>query len=184
MSTIIHKRPTIWEEDFGHLFKVQNPPAHIISNIGRDCYLKLVPGMSNPHGVTVYGHLVTPAWTSGDRPEPTDQPRLFRVEGLQYDYKREICYRIYAYGGDTFGRPAAQSEVIFVPYMGEVKLDYAVTTQLSWHQQKAGHIYGSILFLKLTPSEAAARELRPEETLRSRVNYPHIWETPETESKQ
>jgi hypothetical protein len=182
MSTFTHKHPTLWEEDFGHLFKVQNPPQRMISNIGRDCYLKMVPGMANPHCVTIDGHLVTPAWTSGARPEPTDQPRLFRVEGLQYDYKREICYRIYAYGGDTFGRPAAESEVIFVPYMGEVKLDYAVTTPPSWHQRKAGNIYGSVLLLKLTPSEAAARDLRPDETLRSRVDYPHIWERPDAQA--
>lgn len=157
---------------FGHLFLVADAPAEMVHNVGRDCYLKLVEGMTNPLGAQVNGVAVTPLWRDQ---RPTDEPRLFQVAGIQNDYKGTVCYRLHAHGGDKFGRCAGVDEVIFVPALDEGKEDYAVTSKPSWHQKRAGHAHGSVLFLKLTAKEAKARELEPGLTLHSRKESPHIW---------
>ena len=118
----IYENPHIPSDAFPNLFIVDAAPPEMIADIGRDCYLKLVEGMSNPHSVEIDGVPVAPAWREKlprfgrqvhDATEPTDQPRLFRVDGLQLDYKGEVCYRILAQEGDTFGRCASRDEVIF-----------------------------------------------------------------------
>jgi hypothetical protein len=96
------------------LFHLRNPPPEMQANIGRECYLRLVEGMTNPHGAQVDGVPVTPLWEHRNGVgHPTDKPRMFRVECLQLDYKGEACYRIYACNGDSFGRCAGRDEVIF-----------------------------------------------------------------------
>lgn len=142
------------------------------ANIGRSCHLKLVDGMTNPLGAQVNGVAVTPLWRDQ---RPTAEPRLFQVAGIQKDYKGTICYRLHAHGGDKFGRCAGIDEVIFVPALDEGKEDYAIVSPPSWHQKKAGHIYGSVVFLKMTAEEAKARELGHDQMLISRVDAPHIW---------
>jgi len=60
--------------------------------------------------------------------------------------------------------------------MSELK-DYAICGPASWHQKKAGHSFGSILFLKMTKDEAEERDKRLPEghIMLSRRTTPHLW---------
>ena len=113
MNTLTHSNPHIPAEPFEHLMTVEEPPPSMVSIIGRHCYLKLQTGMSNPHAVSYQGHLVAPAWDEGAN-NPTDQPRLFQIRGLQKNYKGDVCYRIYAQPNDRFGRCASPSEILIL----------------------------------------------------------------------
>jgi hypothetical protein len=158
--------------DFAHLFNVKEVPEEMLKNHKRLCFLKLVPGMINPHHVQHRGIPVTPKWC--DKQLAGDTPRVFRVEGYQKNYRGDPCYRIHEVSRDEFGRCASPSDVIIV---GE----YAVTTPPSWHQRKAGHAYGSIMLLWMTDEEAAdfRTKLGENSTLHTRSEAPHIWDTVE-----
>lgn len=96
------------------------------ADIGRLCYLKQTPGMLNPFNVAVGGVAVAPEWEpTGEsvmvdgsawmaKYLPTDRPRVFRVEGTQYNFKGEPCYalQVTPHAGPRCAHP---SEVIFVP---------------------------------------------------------------------
>ena len=118
----VYDIPHIPSSAFPHLFVVNDAPPEMTVNVGRACYLKLVEGMSNPYNVAIDGVPVAPAWRKklprGGRQhpaatEPTDQPRLFQVVGLQHDYRGQVCYRIHASDGDLIGRCAGRDAVIF-----------------------------------------------------------------------
>lgn len=155
--------------DFAHLFDVKEVPEEMLKNHKRLCFLKLVPGMINPHQVEHRGIPVTPKWC--DKRLAGDKPRVFRVEGYQKNYRGDPCYRIHEIPNDTFGRCASPSEVIVVS-------EYAVTNPPSWHQRRAGHAYGSILLLWMTDEEAAnfRAKLDASSTLHSRDKSPHVWD--------
>lgn len=102
---------------FKAMFTVKDAPQEMIDNIGRKCWLKMVSGMSNPYGVNHEGTLLAPMWTENSA-NPTDQPRVCEIVGLQYDFRGDVCYRIHYKISEnkinTFGRCARASEIILI----------------------------------------------------------------------
>lgn len=150
---------------FAHLFQIDYVPTEMLNNHKRLCFLKLVPGMINPHNVNHRGVPISPKWC--DKHLAGDKPRVFRIEGFQKNYRGDPCYRIHEVPNDTFGRCASPEDVIVVS-------EYAVTTPPSWRQWP----YGSILLLWMTDEEVAdfREKMDANSTLHSRDESPRIWD--------
>ncbi len=151
------------------LADTEHVPAEMLKNLNRQCFLKLVPGMENKHDVNHRGIPVEPVWDDRDLTGKT--PRMFRIVGFQRNFRGDVCYRVHQMPDAPHGRCAGPDDVIVVSM-------YAVTTPPSWHQQRAGHIYGSILLLWMTDAEVEdfRSRLDADSTLHTREGSPHIWE--------
>jgi hypothetical protein len=123
----VYKNSHIESKAFDHLFVVMDPPPEMLENVGKDCYLRCQPGMSNPHAVIVDGLTVAPLWEGN---EPTEKPRLFKIAGLQYNFAKKICYRLHDYPDpdSKYGLCANPEDVIFLPVNpSNWKPNYVVT---------------------------------------------------------
>lgn len=92
---------------FPHLFVIEDPPAAMLAKIGWRCYLQCNNRKSK---AAVAG---VPVFEEMNGHKFTDKPRVFEVAGLQYNFKRDLCYRLHG-SDDPVGRCAGVDEVIFI----------------------------------------------------------------------